>query len=160
LDHAGPHLRFLKAGVEIGAIVGLTSVILALLYGQSRILYAMSQDGLVPAIFGRVHPRSRVPLHAVWASGLAAVLAAGVFPNEVLGELISIGTLSAFAFVCGGLLYLRVSHPDLQRPFRTPLAPVVSVAGMLACGYLLAGLPAATWTRFLVWTLVGMVIYA
>jgi basic amino acid/polyamine antiporter, APA family len=159
LDHADSHLRFLKLSVEIGAVVGLSSVILMLLYGQSRILYAMSQDGLVPGIFGRIHPHSRVPSCAVWASGVTAVLAAGLFPIEVLGELISIGTLCAFTFVCGGVLYLRIIHPELRRPFRAPLAPAVCVAGMLTCGYLLASLPVATWRRFVVWTLIGMAIY-
>jgi basic amino acid/polyamine antiporter, APA family len=159
LDYAGPRLQWLKFAVEIGAIVGLTSVILALLYGQSRILYAMSQDRVLPGVLGKVDPRSHAPLTSVLVCGAAATLAAAFLPTEVLTELVSIGTLTAFVFVCAGILVLRIKRPDLPRPFRTPFAPLVCSAGILTCGYLMAALPAATWKRFLVWVAVGVVIY-
>lgn len=159
LDHADPRLQFLKLAVEIGAVVGLTSVVLALLYGQSRIVYAMSQDGVVPAVLGRIGPRSHTPYAAVLACGAAATLAAAFLPAQVLGELISIGTLTAFVFVCAGVLVLRIKRPDLPRPFRTPFAPLVCSAGILICGYLMASLPWATWLRFLAWLAVGTVLY-
>jgi basic amino acid/polyamine antiporter, APA family len=159
LDYAGPRLYFLKLAVEVGAVVGLTSVVLVLLYGQSRVLYAMAQDGLVPAVFGRIGSRSHTPHIAVLGCGVAATLAAAFLPAELLGELISIGTLTAFMFVCAGVLVLRIRRPDLQRPFRTPFAPVVCSAGVLICGYLMAALPAATWLRFSCWTALGALIY-
>jgi len=159
LSHAGPRLNGLKLAVDAGAVVGLTSVILVLLYGQSRILFAMSQDGLVPAIFGRVGARSRAPTACIMASGAIAILAAGLLPVHVLGELISIGTLCAFVFVCGGVLLLRIKRPELKRPFRTPCAPLTCVAGALVCGYLMAALPGATWLRFTAWLAVGAAVY-
>lgn len=159
LDYAGPRLYFLKLAVEVGAVVGLTSVVLMLLFGQSRILYAMSQDRVVPAVFGKIGARSRTPFAAVLGSGLAAAVIAGFFPVEVLGELVSIGTLMAFVFVCAGVLYLRIKRPDLERSFKVPFAPFVCSAGVLICGYLMVGLPAATWLRFLGWVAAGMLIY-
>jgi APA family basic amino acid/polyamine antiporter len=159
LDYAGPPLHFLKIAVEVGVVVGLTSVVIALLYGQSRILYGMSQDGLVPRAFCKIRSRSNTPYASVLACGILAAAAAGLFPVEVLGELISIGTLCAFVFVCAAVLFLRVTRPELERPFRTPFAPLVCVAGVLICGYLMVGLPAATWLRFLAWLAIGMGIY-
>ena len=159
LDYAGPGLYFVKVAVEIGAVLGLTSVALVLLYGQSRILFAMAQDGVVPAAFGHIRTRTRAPFIAIVACGVLAALTAGLLPTEVLGELISIGTLTAFVFVCGGVLYLRITCPEVHRPFRTPCAPVVCVAGMVICGYLIAMLPPATWWRFLAWIAVGAAIF-
>ena len=159
LDYAGPQLHFLKVAVEIGAVLGLTSVVLALLYGQSRILYAMSRDRVVPSLFGRIGARSAIPYASVLGSGIVAATAAGFLPTEVLGEMISIGTLSAFVVVCAGVLVLRVRRPDLARPFRTPAAPLVCTAGILICGYLMAALPAETWRRFLIWLAAGAAIY-
>jgi basic amino acid/polyamine antiporter, APA family len=159
LDHVGAPLHFLKVTTELGAVVGLTSVVLVLLYGQSRILYAMSRDGLVPPALGRIDARMRTPYVSILLSGAVALLAAGAFPLEVLSELISIGTLCAFIFVCGGVLYLRRVEPALRRPFRTPAATVVCTTGIVMCGYLLTGFPWATWWKFLSWMLLGACIY-
>lgn len=159
LDHAGPSLYFLKIGVEIGALIGLTSVVLVLLYAQTRVLYAMARDGLVPPVFGRIGARSHTPYLSALICGVITAVAAAAFPVEVLGELISIGTLAAFVFVCGSVLYLRITKPELERPFRTPCAPLVCIGGILICGYLLIGLPSGTWLRFLAWTAVGVAIY-
>lgn len=159
LDHVGAPLQFLKVAAELGAIVGLTSVVLVLLYGQSRILYAMANDGMVPRPFAAVAPRTQSPYLAVLVSGIVAACAAGLFPLEMLSELISIGTLCAFILVCGGVLYLRRVEPALERPFRTPAAPLICTTGMLTCGYLLTGFPWSTWWRFLLWMGVGAGIY-
>lgn len=160
LEYAGPRLYFLKLAVELGAVVGLTSVVLVLLYGQSRVLYAMARDGVIPAILGRIAGGSHAPYAAVLVSGTVAILCAAFLPAEVLGELVSIGTLTAFVFVCAGVLVLRIRRPDLSRPFRTPAAPVVCSAGILICGYLMISLPAGTWLRFLGWVAIGAAIYA
>lgn len=159
LDHAGPRLYFLKVAIEIGALTGLTSVVLVLLYAQSRVLYAMAQDRVVPLAFGRISGRSRTPYASAIACGIIAILSAGLLPIGVLGELISIGTLAAFVFVCAGVLWLRIKRPDLERPFRTPCGPFVCVAGIAICSYLMSALPAATWLRFAAWISVGIAIY-
>jgi APA family basic amino acid/polyamine antiporter len=160
LDHASPLLRPLKIAVEFGAVVGLTSAALVTLFALSRILFAMSRDGLVPKAFGRIGAGSSTPIVAVLACGLIPAVAAGLFPIETLAELISIGTLVAFVFVCSGVLFLRRARPELDRPFRTPLVTFVCLAGILICVCLAAGLPATTWLRFLSWTAVGGGLFA
>lgn len=160
LAHAGDRLLFLKVAVEIAALVGLTSVMLVLLYGQSRILYAMAQDGLVPSKLGRIAASSHAPQLAIVSGAAIAILAAGWLPMDVLAELISIGTLCAFIFVCIAVLVLRVRRPDLRRPFRVPAVWAIAPAGVAICGYLVAGLPAGTWMRFGAWTVLGLGFYA
>jgi APA family basic amino acid/polyamine antiporter len=160
LDHASPLLRPLKIAVELGAIVGLTSAVLITLFGLSRILFAMSRDRLVPEAFGRVGARSNTPRLAVITCGLVTAVAAGLFPIEALAQLISIGTLAAFAFVCSGVLFLRIARPELDRPFRIPFATFVCAAGALICVALSLALPAATWWRFALWTTAGAGIFA
>lgn len=159
IEKAGPALAWLGYLVNIGAIAGLASVVLVMLMGQPRIFYAMSRDGLLPPLFGRVHPKFQTPWVATVITGSVAALIAGLFPIGLLGELVSIGTLLAFVIVCGGILVLRRVQPDLPRPFRTPWVPVVPVLGILVCGYLMSGLPRDTWIRLLVWMGLGMVIY-
>jgi APA family basic amino acid/polyamine antiporter len=160
LDHAASDLSVLKVVVEIGAVVGLTSVELALLFGLSRILYAMARDSLMPAWLGFVGARSRVPRGAITVAGITGAILSALFPLEVLGELISIGTLCAFVVVCCGVLFLRIRRPDVARPFRTPLPYLICPFGALVCLYLLSSLPGPTWTRFLAWTATGAVLYA
>ncbi len=160
LAHAGNQLLFLKVAVEVAALVGLTSVMLMLLYGQSRILYAMAQDGLVPGKIGLIAPSSHAPQLAIVSGAAIAILAAGWLPMDVLAELISIGTLCAFIFVCIAVLVLRVRRPALRRPFSVPAVWAIAPAGVAICGYLIAGLPAGTWIRFGAWTILGLVIYA
>jgi len=159
IEAAGPALAWLGYLVNIGAIAGLASVVLVMLMGQPRIFYAMSRDGLLPPFFGRIHPKFQTPWVATIITGSVAALIAGFFPIGLLGELVSIGTLLAFVIVCGGILVLRRTQPDLPRPFRTPWVPVVPILGILVCGYLMSGLPIDTWIRLIVWMALGMAIY-
>ncbi len=159
IDAAGPSLAWLRPVVKIGAIAGLSSVILVMLLGQPRIFYTMSKDGLLPPVFSAVHPKFRTPWLASLVTGAAAMTFAGLLPIGLLGELVSIGTLFAFAIVCAGVLVLRYTDPEIPRPFRTPLVPWVPIAGILATVYLMLGLPVDTWARLIIWMLLGLAIY-
>jgi APA family basic amino acid/polyamine antiporter len=134
-------------------------VILVMLLGQPRIFFAMAQDGLLPPAFAAVHERFRTPWLASVVTGGVAMVVAGLFPIGLLGELVSIGTLLAFVIVCAGVLVLRYTDPGISRPFRVPFVPLVPLAGVAACGYLMLGLPIDTWARLFVWMLIGFVIY-
>ena len=159
VDAFGEKLAWLRTLVKIGAIAGLSSVILVLLLGQARIFYCISKDGLLPEVFSSVHPKLKTPWVAQILTGAAAMLVAGLFPIGLLGELVSIGTLLAFLIVCAGVLVLRRIHPEIHRPFRTPWIWLVSPLGILCCGGLMAGLPRDTWARLIVWMVIGLVIY-
>jgi APA family basic amino acid/polyamine antiporter len=157
VDHIG--MSWLSPIIKLAAIAGLTSVMLVLLMGQSRIFYAMANDRLLPPLFAKIHPKFQTPHLSTIVVGFAVALLAGFMPIEKLGELVSIGTLFAFVLVCGGVLVLRSSHPELPRHFKCPAVPVVPVAGILVCLGLMAGLPLDTWIRLLVWLLIGFAIY-
>jgi basic amino acid/polyamine antiporter, APA family len=157
---AHPQLQWLGALVKIGAIAGMTSVILMSLLGQPRILLAMAEDGLLPPSVSKVHPRYRTPHVATAWTVLIAALIAGLFPLNVLGELISIGILFAFTVVCIGVLVMRYTKPNLERPFRVPAAHVTCVVGAVICGGMTYFLPTDTWWRMGIWTLLGFSIYA
>jgi basic amino acid/polyamine antiporter, APA family len=152
-------LSWLRPFITLGAILGLASVVLVMLLGQSRVFYAMSRDGLLGPWAGKVHPRFRTPYLATIYVGIIVAIITGTFPIQILGELVNIGTLLAFVLVCVGVLVLRRKRPDLDRPFRTPLVPLVPILGILACLGLMATLPGDTWLRLLVWLLIGFVIY-
>ena len=159
IEKAGPSLRWLTYFVNIGAIAGLASVVLVMLMGQPRIFFSMSRDGLLPAVFGKVHPRFRTPYVTTILTGVVAAVVAGAFPIAILGELVSIGTLLAFVIVCFGVMALRYARPNIPRPFRTPWVPVVPILGILICGYMMFGLPSDTWIRLIVWMVIGLIIY-
>jgi APA family basic amino acid/polyamine antiporter len=156
---AHPSLFWLGLPVKIGAIVGMTSVILMSILGQPRIFMAMSRDGLLPPQLQKVHPRYQTPHVGTLITGAVAVVFAGVFPIDVLGELVSIGILLAFTAVCAGVLVLRVTMPEAARPFRVPFAPVTCTAGAAMCLGLTVFLPHDTWMRLLVWTGIGFAVY-
>ncbi len=157
---AHPELAWLGGFVKLGAIVGMTSVILMSLLGQPRIFLAMAGDGLLPQNIAKIHPRYRTPhVATAWTVIIAAIIA-GLFPLNVLGELISIGVLFAFTVVCIGVLVLRYARPDLHRPFRVPAAPLTCALGALVCGGMTYFLPTDTWWRMGIWTVLGFSIYA
>src|SRR5882724_10376764 len=159
IHNAGPSLAWLGFAVDVGAVVGLASVILVLLLGQSRIFYAMAKDGLVPQFFCRIHPKFRTPYVGTIVTGFFAATLSAIVPLDILGELVSIGTLAAFVIVCLGILVLRRTAPNARRPFRTPLAWLVAPLGMVMCGAMMVWLPLDTWIRLAVWTALGLVIY-
>ena len=159
IEAAGPALHWLTYFINIGAILGLASVVLVMLMGQPRIFYSMSRDGLLPAVFGKVHPRFQTPYVTTIVTGVVASIVAGFFPIALLGELVSIGTLLAFVIVCFGVMILRYKRPNIPRPFRTPLVPIVPILGILICAYMMATLPSDTWIRLVVWMAIGLLIY-
>ncbi|MDB4908715.1 MAG: amino acid/polyamine/organocation transporter, superfamily [Gemmatimonadetes bacterium] len=154
-----PALAWLNYLVDIGAIAGLASVVLVMLMGQPRIFFTMARDGLLPPVFGKVHPRFQTPYVTTILTGTLAAIIAAFFPIDLLGELVSIGTLFAFVVVSAGVLALRYQKPDIPRPFKTPLVPLVPLLGMGICLYLMWGLPGATWERLAIWLVLGLVIY-
>ena len=145
--------------MKLGAIFGLATVMLVMLLGQSRVFYSMSRDGLLPEWAGAVHPRFRTPWISTLLVGGFVAIFASVIPIEILGELVSIGTLLAFVIVCFGVWILRVRRPELHRPFKTPWVPLVPILGILVSLGLMASLPKDTWIRLIVWLIIGMVIY-
>jgi APA family basic amino acid/polyamine antiporter len=152
-------LFWLSPLVKIAAIVGLMSVMMVQLMGQPRIFYTMAKDGLLPAAAARIHPKHGTPHVTTIATGILVAIAASLLPIGIVGELVSIGTLFAFIIVCGGVLVLRYTRPDIPRPFKTPLVPFVPIMGILSCLYLMSGLPGDTWIRLGVWMAIGLVIY-
>jgi len=145
--------------IKIGALTGLTTVILVLLYGQSRIFYTMSHDGLLPGLFAYIHPRLQTPYRSQMLIGGIVAVVAALTPIHVLGEMVSIGTLFAFVLVCGSVIYLRRTEGRVHRPFRVPAVPVVPILGILFCLLLMVALPLITWVRLVVWLGIGLAIY-
>ncbi len=152
-------LNWLSGIVKLGAIAGLTSVILVMLMSQPRIFYAMSKDGLLPSVVSVIHPKYGTPWLTTIITGAVVMIAAGVMPISIAGELTSIGTLFAFAVVCAGVLYLRITQPDVERPFKAPLVWFTAPMGVITSVLLMATLPRDTWIRLVVWMAIGLVIY-
>jgi len=151
--------EWLSKSVTVAIIAGFSSVILVMLLGQSRVFYSMSRDGLVPKVFSDVHPKFRTP----YKSNILFFLFTGIFaafiPEDIVGEMTSIGTLFAFILVCAGVWIMRVSRPDLERGFRVPAVPIVSTLGIIVCGAMIYGLGWTNWMRLLIWLVIGLVFY-
>jgi basic amino acid/polyamine antiporter, APA family len=154
-----PQLAWLAIPVKLGAICGMTSVILVMLLGQPRIFLNMADDGLLPPIFAKVHPKYRTPHLSTVITGIGGVVISGILPVDILGEIASIGTLMAFVVVCIGVLVLRKTRPDIKRSFKVPKPWFTCLAGAIVCGYMMYALPQDTWIRLVVWTAIGLVIY-
>jgi APA family basic amino acid/polyamine antiporter len=152
-------LPFFSGAISVGALAGLTSVVMILMLGQSRVLFAMSRDRLLPSGLAAVHPRYGTPYKITLITGVVVAVLAGFVPLGTLAELVNIGTLFAFVLVSIGVIILRRTRPDLPRPFRVPLVPVLPILSALACLYLMLNLPGETWLRFVVWMLVGIALY-
>ena len=159
ISRSGSTLDWLAPIVNIGAIAGLTSVVLVLILGQSRVFFTMASDGLLWKSFAKVHPKYKTPYVTTIVTGCVCALIAGIFPIGLLGEMVSIGTLLAFIIVCFGIILLRKSEPDAPRSFRTPWVPFVPIMGILVCLVEMAALPFDTWMRLLGWMAIGFVIY-
>jgi APA family basic amino acid/polyamine antiporter len=148
-----------SALVSTGVIAGLTTVMLVLYYGLTRIIFAMSRDGLLSPFFSEVNPKTQTPVRVIVICGVIMALGAGMFPLGALAELVNIGTLAAFVLVCLGVIVLRARQPDLPRPFKNPFNPLFPLLGMISCGALMAFLPHTTWLRFIVWLTIGLIVY-
>ncbi|WP_045727760.1 amino acid permease [Xanthomonas sp. GPE 39] len=156
---AHPQLAWLRVVVEVGALIGLSSVVLVMIIGQPRIFMIIARDGLLPPLFTKIHPRYHTPHINTLITGVGIALMAALFPLDVLGELTSMGTLIAFAAVCAGVLILRSTQPDLPRPFRIRLVWPICIAGVLSCLALLSAMTAYNWLLMAGWTAIGLVIY-
>ncbi len=152
-------VNWASALVATGVIAGLSTVMLVLYYGLTRIILAISRDGLISPFFAHISGKTHTPVRTTVFCGLVMAVMAGFVPLGILAELVNIGTLAAFVMVCIGVIYLRRSHPDLPRPFQAPFGILLPVLGVLSCGALIAFLPAVTHIRFLIWLGVGMLIY-
>ncbi|WP_088227611.1 amino acid permease [Desulfosporosinus sp. FKB] len=153
------HQNWAAGIISIGALGGITTVLLVMLYGQTRVFYAMSRDGLLPKIFSETHPIHKTPNKSTWLTGIIVAIVAGLTPIDVLAEMVNIGTMAAFVFVSIAVIVLRKSQPDLPRAFRCPGVPVVPLLAALFSLFLMFKLPGATWIRFLVWLVIGLFIY-
>ncbi len=152
-------INMLPFMVKLGAIAGLSSVMVVMMLGQPRIFYSMAKDGLLPAWAKAIHPRFRTPHITTIVTGVAVALAAGFTKISILGELVSVGTLLAFVIVSLGIIFLRKNRPDVKAPFRTPFVPVVPILSALVALALMASLPLPTWERLIVWMIIGIAIY-
>jgi len=159
VDAFGPQWAWFASTIKVGAIIGLTSVILVLMYAQTRIFYTMARDGLLPKVFSRVHPTFRTPWINTLLVGLAVSTAAGFFDINFLGDATSVGTLAAFAIVCLTVIWLRRTHPEIPRGYRVPLYPIVPLLGILSCVWLISSVPLPVLTFFFWYVLGGMLLY-
>lgn len=159
VNSMGDSVFWLRPIIKFAAIAGLSSVVLVMLMGQPRIFFSMAKDGLLPPIFAKVHPKFKTPYLSTIISASVAIIISGIMPISVLGELVSIGTLLAFAMVSISVIVLRKKQPNIHRPFKTPLVPLVPILGALACFAEMYSLPLDTWLRLLIWMALGFIIY-
>jgi basic amino acid/polyamine antiporter, APA family len=150
---------FAAALIAAGAIAGLTTVILVLFYGATRIILAIARDHLLPPYLSYIHPKTHTPIRIILIVGAVIAGISGFVPLDYAAELVNIGTLTAFIFVCFGVFVLRITKPQMKRPFKTPLYPLVPLLGIASCFYLMLNLSGNTWWRFLIWTIIGIAIY-
>ncbi len=148
-----------SALVSVGAVCGITSVLLVMMFGQTRVFFAMSRDGLLPKAFGEVHPKFKTPVKSTILVGIVTALMAGFTPIGIVAELTNIGTLAAFIIVSAAVIVLRKKQPDIHRSFKCPFVPVVPSLAIIFCGYLIYSLPRITQYRFIAWLLIGLVVY-
>jgi APA family basic amino acid/polyamine antiporter len=151
--------RYAGEIISIGAIAGLTTAILAMFFGLTRVMLAMSRDGMLPTKIAKIHLRSSTPRRLIWSMGILMALIAGLFPIAAIANLVNIGTLSAFIAVSISVVVLRYTKPHLPRPFKTPFSPFIPILGVLLSLYLMSSLPLMTWISFMIWTSIGLVIY-
>jgi len=159
VDAFGPQWAWFATTIKVGAIIGLTSVILVLMYGQTRIFYTMARDGLLPRVFSRVHPKYRTPWINTLLVGLVVAIAAGIFDINSLGDMTSVGTLAAFAVVCLSVMWLRKTHPEIPRGYKVPLYPAVPILGILSCLWLITTVPNYVLLIFAGYTAAMIVLY-
>ncbi|WP_026677076.1 amino acid permease [Fictibacillus gelatini] len=145
--------------ISVGAITGITTVLLVMLYGQVRISFAMSRDGLLPPVFSKVHPKFKTPFANTWLIGCIAAIISGIVDLNTLAELVNIGTLSAFTLVAIAVIILRKTHPNLKRAFKVPFVPVLPIITVFICGYLMISLSKVTWISFVIWIAIGFIVY-
>jgi APA family basic amino acid/polyamine antiporter len=155
----GQGMFWLRPIIKVAAIAALSSVILVTLLGQPRIFHSMSQDGLLPPAFSKVHSRFKTPYISTILTGIAGIILAGVLPIDILGELVSLGTLLAVVIVCISIIVLRKKRPDIHRPFKTPFVPLVPILGAAICLAQMFSLPFSTWLNLIIWFGIGLVIY-
>jgi APA family basic amino acid/polyamine antiporter len=154
-----PGFGWLETGISVAILAGFSSVILAMLYGQSRVFYSMSNDGLIPKVFAELHPKFRTPYKSNMILFCFVAIFAGFFPSSIAGDLTSIGTLFAFVLVCIGVWIMRVKNPEIPRQFRTPLVPLVPILGILVCTAMIVSLDPTTIKVAVVWMIIGLVVY-
>jgi len=159
LDSLGPKFVWFRYFAKFGILAGLTSVIMVMLLGQTRVFYTMAHDGLLPKAFGRVHKKFHTPFFNTIFLTVVGMLICGLFPVGILGQLVSMGTLMAFAIVCFGVLILRYKQPNLHRPFKVPFFPWIPLIGTLACILQMIALPSVTWMQLVIWIFIGYVVY-
>ena len=153
------HVPVIGLAMKLGAIAGLTSVMLVMLMAQPRIFWIMSGDGLLPPLFTKIHPKFRTPWITTMLTGGVVGIVGALFPIGVLGNLVSIGTLFAFVLVSIGVWVIRHTKPDAVRPFRTPMVPLVPILSIIICGLMMYWLPKDTWLRLIIWMAIGFLIY-
>lgn len=159
IDSTNGKLSWLRPFIKLGAVAGLSSVILVMMLGQSRIYYSISKDGLLPKFFSNISDKRGIPHNATIFASVVTGIIAGLFPLHVLSELVSIGTLIAFTIVCISVLILRKTEPTINRPFKTPFVPFIPILGAIICILQMVSLPSATWKRLIVWIILGVIVY-